>query len=160
MQSIANPLQMRGELISTNEEQKKSIFIIRQQVKLRTKSTLCRRLIKLITSDEDINFSESFNSAANKKHERCPKNQNQKRKMTKTGYFRDIAMLNYGLPERYRGIFSMVPLVHYLDTLPFTDAIVVLHRKAKILFKPMSKINALNSHCNRKISTFALVTIQ
>ena len=43
--------------------------MIRTQVKLK-KKTLFRRLIKLITSDEDINFSESFYLAANKKHER------------------------------------------------------------------------------------------
>ena len=53
--------------------------MIRKQVKLKNK-TLFRRLIKLITSDEDINFRESFNLAANKKHEGCPKNQNRKEK--------------------------------------------------------------------------------
>ena len=46
--------------------------------------SLFRKLIKLITSDEDINFSESFNLAANKKHESCPKKSKSKRKMTKT----------------------------------------------------------------------------
>ena len=51
--------------------------MIRKQVKLKKKS-LFRRLIKVITSDEDINFSESFNLAANKKHKRSPKNQNRK----------------------------------------------------------------------------------
>ena len=50
-----------------------------KQVKLKNK-TLFRRLIKLITSDEDINLRESFNLAANKKHERRPKNQNLKEK--------------------------------------------------------------------------------
>ena len=44
------------------------------------KKALFRRLIKLITSDEAINFSESFNLAANKKHERYRKNHNQKEK--------------------------------------------------------------------------------
>ena len=77
---MANPLRMRCELISTNvKEQKIFIFMMRKQVKLKNK-TLFRRLIKLITSDEDINFRESFNLAANKKHERCPKNQNLKEK--------------------------------------------------------------------------------
>ena len=47
--------------------------MIKKQVKLKNK-TLFRRLIKLVTSDEDINFSESFNLAANKKHKGCPKN--------------------------------------------------------------------------------------
>ena len=54
-------------------------FLIRKQVKLK-KKPLFRRLIKLITSDKDINFSDSFNLAANKKHEHCPKNQNRKEK--------------------------------------------------------------------------------
>ena len=53
--------------------------MIRKQVKLK-KTTLFRRLIKLITCDEDINFSESFNLAAKRKHEGCPKNQNRKEK--------------------------------------------------------------------------------
>ena len=53
--------------------------MIRKQVKLK-KKTLFRRLITHITSDEDINFRESFNLAANKKHECCPKNQNRKEK--------------------------------------------------------------------------------
>ena len=53
--------------------------MIRKQVKLK-KKTLFRRLITHITSDEDINFRETFNLAANKKHERCPKNQNRKTK--------------------------------------------------------------------------------
>ena len=52
--------------------------MIRNQVKL-TKKTLFRRLIKLITSDEVINFSDSFHLAANKKHKRL-KNQNRKEK--------------------------------------------------------------------------------
>ena len=52
--------------------------MIKKQVKL--KKTLFRRLIKLITSDNDINFSESFNLAANKKHAGCPKTQNLKEK--------------------------------------------------------------------------------
>ena len=56
--------------------------MIRKQVNLKKKS-LFRRLIKLIISDENINFSESCNLAANKKHERCTKNQNRK-KMAKT----------------------------------------------------------------------------
>ena len=65
-QSMANPLRMRCELISTNVKEKKLfIFMIRKQVKLK-KKTLFRRLIKLITFDEDINFSKSFNLAANK----------------------------------------------------------------------------------------------
>ena len=51
--------------------------MIRKQVKLK-KKTLFRRLITHITSDEDTNFRDSFNLAANKKHERCPKNQNRK----------------------------------------------------------------------------------
>ena len=71
---------MRCELISTNvEEKKKFIFVIRKQVKLKKKS-LFRRLIKLITSDKDVNFREGFNVAANKKHERCLKNQNREEK--------------------------------------------------------------------------------
>ena len=53
--------------------------MIRKQVKLKNK-TLFRRLIKLITSDEALNFRESFNLAANKKHEGCPKNPNRKEK--------------------------------------------------------------------------------
>ena len=53
--------------------------MIRKQVKLKNK-TLFKRLIKLITSDEDINFRESSNLAANKKRERSPKNQNRKEK--------------------------------------------------------------------------------
>ena len=53
--------------------------MIRKQVKLK-KKTLFRRLITHITSDEDINFRKSFNLAANKQHERCPKNQNRKGK--------------------------------------------------------------------------------
>ena len=42
--------------------------MIKKQVKLNKKS-LSRRLIQLIISDEDINFSESFNLTANNKHE-------------------------------------------------------------------------------------------
>ena len=77
---MANPLRMRCELISTNVEEKKLlIFTIRKQVKLKNK-TLFRRLIKLITSEEDTDFSESCNLAANRKHEGCPKNQNRKEK--------------------------------------------------------------------------------
>ena len=53
--------------------------MIRKQVKLKNK-TLFRKSIKLVTSDEDINFRESFNLAAKKKHEGCPKNQNLKEK--------------------------------------------------------------------------------
>ena len=79
-QSMANPLRMRSELNSTNVEEKKLfIFKVRKQVKLK-KKTLFRRLITRITFDEDINFRESFNLAANKKYERCPKNQNRKEK--------------------------------------------------------------------------------
>ena len=55
------------------------------QVKLKKKCCF-RRLIKVITSEKDIYFRKSFNTAANKKHKRSPKNQNRK-KMTKTGYF-------------------------------------------------------------------------
>ena len=73
---MTNPLRMRCDLISTNVEEKKLfIFMIRKQIKLK-KKTLLRRLIRLITSDEDINFGESFNLEANKKHEGCPKYQN------------------------------------------------------------------------------------
>ena len=50
--------------------------MIRKQVKLK-KETLFR-LTTNITSDEDINFRESFNLAANKKHERCLKNRKEK----------------------------------------------------------------------------------
>ena len=75
---MANPPQMRCELNSTNVEKKKLFISIRKQVKL--KKTLFRRLITHITSDEDINFRESLNLTANKKHERCPKNQNRKAK--------------------------------------------------------------------------------
>ena len=53
--------------------------MIRKQVKLKNK-TLFRRLIKLITSDEDTKFRESFNLPANKKHEGCSKHQNLKEK--------------------------------------------------------------------------------
>ena len=82
---MSNPLRMRCGLIFTNVKEKKSfIFMIRKQVKLK-KKTLFKRLIKLTIFADDINFWESFNLAANKKHERCPKNQNQKKKMTKTG---------------------------------------------------------------------------
>ena len=44
--------------------------------------------------------------------------------MTKNGYttFGDIAMLYYGIPDWYRGIFSVVPLVSYGGTLPFKSA--------------------------------------
>ena len=73
--------------------------MIRKQVKLKNK-TLSRRLIKLITSDEDINFRESFNLAANKKHEGCPKNQNLKEKRLIPVSLRDIAMMYYGTPGR------------------------------------------------------------
>ena len=73
--------------------------MIRKQVKLKNK-TLFRRLIKLITSDEDINFRESFNLVANKKHEGCPKNQNLTEKRLKPVSLRDIAMMYYGTPER------------------------------------------------------------
>ena len=73
--------------------------MIRKHVKLK-KKTLFRRLIKLITSDEDINFRESFNVAANKKHEGCPKNQNLKEKWLEPVSLRDIAMMYYGIPQR------------------------------------------------------------
>ena len=53
--------------------------MIRKQVKSK-KKTLFRRSIELITPDEDLNFSQSFNLAANKKNEGCPKNQNRKEK--------------------------------------------------------------------------------
>ena len=53
--------------------------MVRKQVKLK-KTTLFRRIITHIISDEDINLRESFNLAANKKHERCPKNQNRREK--------------------------------------------------------------------------------
>ena len=42
--------------------------------------------------------------------------------MTKSVSLRDIAMMYYGIPERQRGIFSMVPLIHYRDTVPFKGA--------------------------------------
>ena len=58
--------------------------MIRKQVKLKNKS-LFRRLIKVITSDEDINFRESFNSVTNKKARRLSKKSKSKRKVTKTG---------------------------------------------------------------------------
>ena len=77
--SLANFLQMRGDLISINAEKKKFICMIRKPVKLKKKS-LFGRLIKLTTSDKDVSFSESFNLAAKKKHERCEKNQNRKEK--------------------------------------------------------------------------------
>ena len=56
--------------------------MIRKQVKLKNiiADTLFRRLIKLITSDEDINFRDSLNLAVNKKQEGCPKNRNLKEK--------------------------------------------------------------------------------
>ena len=49
--------------------------------------------MKLITSDEDIKFSDSFNLAANKKYERCLKNQNRKEKWLKPVSLHDIAMM-------------------------------------------------------------------
>ena len=70
---------MRCILISTNAE-KNIHFHDKKAGKIKEKKTLFRRLIKLITSDEDINFRESFNLAANKEHEGCPKNQNLKEK--------------------------------------------------------------------------------
>ena len=51
--------------------------MIKKQAKLK-KKTLFRRLIKLITSTEDLNFSESFYLAAYKKREGCPKNRKEK----------------------------------------------------------------------------------
>ena len=73
--------------------------MIRKQAILKHKS-LFRRLIKLIAFVEDINFRESFNLAANKKYEGCPKNQNLKEKWLKPVSLRDIAMIYYGIPER------------------------------------------------------------
>ena len=67
------------------QKKKKNIhFHDKKAGKIKEKKTLFRRLIKLITSDEDTKFSASFNLAANKKHKRCTKNQNLK-KLTKTG---------------------------------------------------------------------------
>ena len=57
--------------------------MIRKQVKLKIKC-LFRRLIRLITSEEDTNFSKSFNLVANKKHTLLSKKSKSKRKMTKT----------------------------------------------------------------------------
>ena len=68
--------------------------MIRKQVKLKKKS-LFRRCVRLITSNDDTNFSESLNLAANKKHEHCPKNQNRKEKRPKPVSLRDIAMMYY-----------------------------------------------------------------
>ena len=31
-------------------------------------------------------------------------------------------MMYYGIPEQQHGIFSILPLVHYRDTLPFKGA--------------------------------------
>ena len=95
--------------------------MIKKQVKLK-KKTLFRRLIKLITSNEDLNINESFYLAAYKKREGCPKNRNRKEKWLKPVSLCDIAVLFHGIPERKRGIFSMVPLVHYRNTLPFEGA--------------------------------------
>ena len=78
-QSMANLLRMRCELISTSVEEKNIHLHDKKAGKIKEKSLL-RRLIKLITSDKDLNFSESFNFAANKQHERRPKNQNRKEK--------------------------------------------------------------------------------
>ena len=50
---MANPLRMRCELISTDVNQKKILIFIRKQVKLMKKS-LFKRLIKLITFEEDM----------------------------------------------------------------------------------------------------------
>ena len=50
--------------------------MIRKQVNL--KKSLFRRLIKLITSDEELNFDDSFNVVAKKKDERCLKKQDRK----------------------------------------------------------------------------------
>ena len=69
------------------ETKKLFIFTIGKQVKLK-KKCLFRRFIRLITSEEDINFSESFNLEANKKHKLCPKNQNRKEKCQKPVSFR------------------------------------------------------------------------
>ena len=90
---------MRCELVSIKVEEKKIYFHDKKQVKLK-KKTLFRRLIKLITSDEDINFRESFNLVANKKHEGCQKNQNLKENRLKPVSLRGIAMMYYGVPER------------------------------------------------------------
>ena len=47
---------------------------------MKLKKKYCfRRLIKVITSEEDIYFRKSFDVAANKKHKRSPKNQNRKK---------------------------------------------------------------------------------
>ena len=74
---MANPLRMRCELNSTNVEEKK-FFHDKKQVKSK-KKTLFRRLIKLITSDEDINFWESFKSSSKQTARTLSKNQNRKK---------------------------------------------------------------------------------
>ena len=89
---------MHCELNSTNVEEKKIIHFHDKKAGKIKEKTLFRRLIKLITSDEDINFRESFNLAANKKHEGCRKNQNLKEKCLKPVSLRDIAMMYYGIP--------------------------------------------------------------
>ena len=64
---MANPLRMRCELISTKLEEKKIIhFHDKKAGRIKEKNFIFRRLIKLITSDEDINFRKSFNLAAKK----------------------------------------------------------------------------------------------
>ena len=71
---------MRCELVTTNVEEKKNIHLHDKKAGKIKEKSLFRKIIKLITADEDINFSKSFNLAASKKHERCPKNQNRKEK--------------------------------------------------------------------------------
>ena len=98
-QSKANPLRMPCELICINVDEKKKNYSHDKKPGKINKKNLFRRLIKLITSDEDTNFNDSFNLAANKKHKR-PKNQNRKEKRLKPVSLRDIAMTYYGMPER------------------------------------------------------------
>ena len=96
---MANPLQMRCELISSDVEEKNIHLHDKKAGEIKEKS-LFRRIINLIASDEGVNFSASLNLAASKKHERCPKNQNRKEKLIKLVSLRDIAMMYYGIPER------------------------------------------------------------
>ena len=69
--------------------------MIGKQVILKKKS-LFKRLIWLITYEEDINFSESFNLVVSKKHNLCPKNQNRKETCQKPVSFCETA-LYYGI---------------------------------------------------------------
>ena len=90
---MPNPLRTRCESISINVEQKIYIhFYDETEVKLKKKS-LFRRLIKHIASAKDINSREIFNLAVNKKNERCPKNQNRKKKWLKPVSFYGVAVL-------------------------------------------------------------------